>query len=367
MAIELDVLEDIPLAQHCSLELGGSARYFVDVDHENVLFEALKWAEQKRLRVAVLGGGTNLVVADQGFDGLVIKISTRGVELRRKGAIAELTVAAGELWDPIVDLTVKERLAGIECLSGIPGLAGSTVIQNVGAYGQEVSQTVTRVDVLDRHTRRKERLSSEKCDFAYRDSFFKTFPESKIVLSVEFRLVPEGAPMISYPDIERHLKIAKGVPTLRQVRETVLNLRRKKSMIYEVKDENRRSVGSFFCNPIVSVQEATRIARRAIDFSFARTEEEIPKYPVDRDKVKLSAAWLIEGAGFLRGLRKGNVGISPNHALALVHYGNGSTSELIDLAKSIRQAVRSRYGVLLQPEPTFLGFENDPFSASNAP
>jgi UDP-N-acetylmuramate dehydrogenase len=230
MVIELDVLEDTPLAQHCSLELGGPARYFIDVSHKMALLEALKWAEQKRLKVAVLGGGTNLVIADQGFDGLVIKMSIRGVELRRKGAFAELTAAAGEIWDPLVELAVQEDLAGIECLSGIPGLAGSTVIQNVGAYGQEISQTIARISVLDRLTRREERLGPEACCFAYRDSYFKRFPESRIVLSVVFKLFPEGAPTLNYPDIKRELRIVKAVPTLRQVRKTVQNLRRKKSM-----------------------------------------------------------------------------------------------------------------------------------------
>jgi len=364
MAIELDVLEEIPLAQHCSLELGGPARYFIDVDQKIALIEALKWAEEKRLRVAVLGGGTNLVIADQGFDGLVIKMSIRGVELRRNGAFAELNVAAGELWDPLVELSVQEGLAGIECLSGIPGLAGSTVIQNVGAYGQEVSQTVVKVIVFDRLKRREQGLCPKACDFSYRDSCFKRFPESRIVLSVIFKLSPEGTPMYGYPDVKRELRVARAVPTVRQVRETVQNLRRRKSMLYAKNDENHRSVGSFFCNPIVSPQESSRIVRRAVDFSIARKEEEIPKYPVGRDRIKLSAAWLIENAGFPKGFRKGNVGISTNHALALVHHGGGSTSELVELAKNIQQGVMSRFGVLLQPEPTFLGFENNPFFES---
>jgi len=365
MAIEIDVLENIPLKQHCSLELGGPARYFVDVSQKIALFEALRWAERKRLKIAVLGSGTNLIVADQGFDGLVIKMSIRGVELRRNEGFVELTAAAGEPWDPLVELSVQKGIAGIECLSGIPGLAGSTVVQNIGAYGQEVSQTVTRVSVFNRETKKEEELNPEACGFAYRDSCIKRHPDSRIVLSVVYRLFPGGPPTLSYPDVQRELAVANTVPSLRQVRETVQNLRRTKSMIYAKGDQNHRSVGSFFCNPVVSLREFNAITRRAIDFANVQRDEEIPKYPVGQNRVKLSAAWLIESAGFSRGFRKGNVGISTNHALALVHHGGGSTSELIELAKSIRQAVVSRFGVLLQPEPTLLGFGKNPFIESN--
>jgi UDP-N-acetylmuramate dehydrogenase len=362
MTSEFAVQENVPLAPLCSLQLGGSARYFVAANDSSAVIEALNWAERQNVPVAILGGGTNVVVADQGFDGLVIAILSKGVTVDRGQSTARLTVMAGEKWDSVVELAVQENLAGIECLSGIPGLAGSTVVQNVGAYGQEVSQVVGEVTVLDRKTRKEKRLGPADCLFDYRDSSFKQHPQSYVILSVSIELKPGGIPTLNYPELERNLGVQRGVPTLRQVREAVQNLRRAKSMLCEQNDENGRSVGSFFSNPIVPVQEAQRVTRLAIETEIARTEKDIPLFPVSGNRVKFAAAWLIEAAGFRKGYRVGNVGISSRHALALVHHGNGSTSEIIELAKKIRGTVKSRFGIPLEPEPTFLGFARSPLS-----
>jgi UDP-N-acetylmuramate dehydrogenase len=362
MTSEFTVRENVSLAPLCSLQLGGCARYFVAANESSTVIEALNWAERRNVPVAILGGGTNVVVADQGFDGLVIAILSKGVTVNRQQSTAKITAMAGEKWDSIVELAVQENLAGIECLSGIPGLAGSTVVQNVGAYGQEVSQVITEVTVLDRKTREEKRLRPVECRFDYRDSSFKQHPQSYVILSVSIELRPDGIPTLNYPELERHLGVQRGAPTLPQVREAVQNLRRAKSMLCEQNDENCRSVGSFFCNPIITRKEAQQVTRLAIESEVARTEKEIPQFPVDGNRVKFAAAWLIEAAGFGKGYRMGNVGISSRHALALVHHGNGSTSEIIELAKKIRSTVKSRFGILLEPEPTFLGFARNPLS-----
>ncbi|MBN1652999.1 MAG: UDP-N-acetylmuramate dehydrogenase [Deltaproteobacteria bacterium] len=363
---DIAVREDIPLAPYCSLELGGTARFFVSVNDSAELIEAFKWADRKRLRVVILGGGTNLVVADQGFDGLVIKMEMKGVTIKRQGSYTKLTASAGEAWDRLVEFSVREKLAGIECLSGIPGLAGSTVVQNVGAYGQEVSQSVVEVVVVDRRTRRERTLQPLECGFDYRASWFKKNPHSMAIVSVSFALRPDGAATLTYPELISEFRAKSGLPSLLHVREAIIDLRRSKSMLYEIGDENRRSVGSFFCNPILSRQEARKISRFAVERSLIRTEEEIPLYSYDQGRVKLSAAWLIEAAGFSKGYRDGNVGISSRHALALVHHGGGTTSELIDFANLIRRTVKRLFGILLRPEPTFLGFAHDPLVESEA-
>jgi UDP-N-acetylmuramate dehydrogenase len=301
-------------------------------------------------------------------------MAQRGVGSERRGDRDELwTVAAGEPWDPLVERAVAAGLAGIECLSGIPGTAGATPIQNVGAYGQEVSEVVESVRVLDRASLEERELAPEECAFGYRDSRFRREPERFAVLAATFRLARGGEPALRYPELARSVAAAGGErPSLEAVRRTVLALRRSKSMVIEPGDENRRSVGSFFVNPVLPAAEAEAVAERAVAAGAARDPSEVPSFaagPVPAGSagpaglVKLSAGWLIEHAGFPKGTRRGAVGISSRHALALVHHGGGSTADLLRLAREVRRAVQDRFGVTLQPEPVFLGFgEKDPLS-----
>jgi len=251
------VVENVPLAPLCTMRVGGPARLFLEARDEREALDALEWAERRSLPLRVLGGGSNLVVADAGVDGVVLKVGLRGVSTREAEGMVELTAAAGEPWDALVRHAVEQGWAGLECLSGIPGLVGATPIQNVGAYGQEVSDTVTAVRALDRGAGRIVTLRPEECGFAYRDSVFKSrAPDRYVVLSVTYRLVPGGAPTVRYPELQRHLE-SRGIasPSLPDVRESVLSIRRSKSMVLEDGDPNRRSCGSFFVNPIVTAEE----------------------------------------------------------------------------------------------------------------
>lgn len=333
----------VALAPCSTLELGGDAEHFVEAEDEATIVEALRWAAERGAPVTILGGGSNVVIADEGVRGLVIRIATRGIEI--DPASGRVVVAAGEPWDPIVALAVGEGLAGIECLSGIPGLAGATPIQNVGAYGQEVAETIESVRVLDRTTFEVGTLTPEACDFAYRDSRFKRHPDRFVVLGVTFALRPRGAPAVRYAELQRALA-GEVVPTLARVRDTVIALRRAKSMGIDPDDENRRSVGSFFTNPIVDADTAARVLG---------VHPDAPHWPAAEGRTKLAAGWLIERAGIRRGERAGTVGVSSRHALALVHHGGGRTADLLQLAARIRAAVRDAFGITLVPEPVFLG------------
>ena len=353
-AVALEIRDDVPLAPLTTLELGGRARHFVDAADDAAIIEALRWADSRQLPVALLGGGSNLVVADAGFPGLMIRIGTRGRRFERGSNQVALTATAGEPWDDLVAETVARDLAGLECLSGIPGLVGATPIQNVGAYGQEVADTIRSVRVLERGTLQIRELVPADCAFGYRDSRFKREPERFVVLAVTFGLRPGGAPTLRYRELSEALA-GSPKPGLAETRSAVLRLRRAKSMVIAEDDPNRRSVGSFFTNPIVSAAEAAEVATRAHSAGLFADGTDLPRWPADGGRVKLSAGWLIEHAGFIKGLRRGPVGISAAHALALVHHGGGSTSALVDLAREIRDTVRTRFGVTLVPEPTFLG------------
>jgi UDP-N-acetylmuramate dehydrogenase len=373
---------DVPLAPLTSLGLGGRARFFVEARDGEALAAALAWAREEGHPAVVLGGGSNVVVADTGVGGLVVRIAQRGVVAEPvregRGDRDELwTVAAGEPWDPLVARAVAAGLAGIECLSGIPGTAGATPIQNVGAYGQEVAEVIESVRVLDRESLEERELAPEECGFAYRDSRFRREPGRFAVLAATFRLARGGEPALRYPELARAVAAGGGRPTLEAVRGTVLALRRSKSMVIEEGDENRRSVGSFFVNPVLPAVEAEAVVERALAAGAARDPSEVPRFAAGPEsgrldpsvgpaeasapKVKLSAGWLIERAGFPKGTRRGPVGISSRHALALVHHGGGSTADLLSLAREVRQGVHDRFGVTLRPEPVFLGFgEGDP-------
>ncbi|MCC6872959.1 MAG: UDP-N-acetylmuramate dehydrogenase [Sandaracinaceae bacterium] len=351
--------ENVPLAPRTTLELGGPARWYLQARREGTLVEGLRWAESRGIRVAILGGGSNLVVPDEGFDGLVIDVQMQGHVLRRTdGDRVLFDVAAGESWDDFVAYAVANGLAGIECLAGIPGRVGATPIQNVGAYGQEVRETIRGVRVLERGTYAITTLDNEECNFDYRDSRFKREPDRFVVLSVLFALAPEGAPAVRYAELEKAL--AGTAPSLSVVRETILRLRRAKSMVLDPDDENRRSAGSFFMNPIVDTASAERVVGAALREGIVSDASQVPRWDAGPGRVKLAAGWLVEKSGMQRGLRNGHVGLSSKHALALVHHGGGTTAELIAFAERVRASVRSRFGVELEREPVLLGARPTP-------
>jgi UDP-N-acetylmuramate dehydrogenase len=352
------VAHDVPLAPLTTLELGGPARHLLVATDDATVIEALGWAAARSLPVLVLGGGSNLVIADAGFPGLVIRMAARGVSFDREPDAVTLRAEAGEPWDPLVAETVRRGLAGLECLSGIPGSTGATPIQNVGAYGQEVAACIRAVRVVDRRTLEVSELSAERCAFAYRQSVFKRQPDRWIVLGVTFALRPGGAATVRYRELALALApAAAGAagPTLEEVRRTVLRLRRSKSMVIDPADPNRRSAGSFFTNPILATAEADRLVARLVAEGLVSEAAEVPRFAAGDGRVKLSAGWLIERAGFTKGLRRGAVGISSRHALALVHHGGGTTAALLALADEVRGAVARRFGVALVPEPVLVG------------
>jgi UDP-N-acetylmuramate dehydrogenase len=343
---------DVALAPYCTLGVGGPARWFVEARDEATVRGALDWAKARGRPLRVLGGGSNLVVADAGVDALVVRVDLRGVTTRETAGALEVTAAAGEPWDALVAHVVERGWAGVECLSGIPGLVGATPIQNVGAYGQEVSETLAAVRALDTATGRVLTLTNDECRFAYRDSRFKSAePGRHVVLAVTYRLTPGGAPCLRYAEVARHLA-SRGVarPTLADVRESVVAIRRAKSMVIDAGDENRRSCGSFFTNAIVSAADADRVARLAGDPSM-------PRWPERDGRVKLSSAWLIERAGFGRGDREGPVGLPTRHALAVVAHDGARASDVVAFARRVTDAVDARFGIRLTPEPVFWGFD----------
>jgi len=342
--------EHVLLAPYCTLGVGGSARFFVDAEDEATVTDAWTWARSRGVALSVLGGGSNLVVGDAGVDGLVVRVGVRGIETVDTGHEVVVSVGAGEPWDPLVAVTVECGWAGLECLSGIPGLVGATPIQNVGAYGQEVAETLVALRALDTRSGRVVRLTHTDCRFAYRDSLFKSGePGRFIVLDVTYRLRRGGEPTLRYDEVKRHVE-RRGLhrPSLADVRTSVIAIRRSKSMVIDPGDENARSCGSFFTNPIVSVAEADRV-------QAVTGEPVMPRYPQADGRVKLAAAWLIEHAGFSKGQRDGAVGLSTRHALAVVAHAGATASDVIAFARRIQHDVEARFGVRLTPEPVFWG------------
>jgi UDP-N-acetylmuramate dehydrogenase len=337
------------LSELTTLRLGGPARAIVEARSEAELLAAVREAEGPLLLVA---GGSNLVIADDGFPGTVLRVLTGGVEERKRAGRIELTVQAGEDWEPFVARCVAEGLAGVESLSGIPGSVGATPIQNVGAYGQEVAETIVSVRVLDRERDAVEELPAGDCGFAYRSSAFKRHPGRWVVLSVTFALERrELSAPLTYAELARTLAVApgEGAP-LADVRAAVLGLRRGKGMVLDAADPDTVSAGSFFTNPILEEEAFAALERRAAE------QGRPPRFPEPEGRVKTSAAWLIERAGFERGHGDpSGIAISGKHTLALTNRGAGTTAELLALAREIAGGVRERFGVSLEPEPTLVG------------
>lgn len=341
----LEVKQDINLAGFTTLGIGGNARFFVRAKTETHVTEAVKFAETNSLKLFVLGGGSNVLVSDAGFDGLVLQIGVKGIELRENGAI---TAAAGEDWDDFVAHCVRNDLAGVECLSGIPGLVGGTPVQNVGAYGQEVSETIVSVRCFDRAKHTFVTLARGECGFTYRTSIFNSTERDRyIVLSVSYSLVPGGAPKIAYPELERAIaNSTTKSTTLREVRDKILEIRRAKSMVIDADDPNSKSAGSFFKNPIVEKDKFEEMRIKYAKMPFFEFGESF----------KIPAAWLIENAGFHKGFTHGDAGISSKHTLALINRGGATAAELISLKQKIEQGVWAEFDIELQMEPVFVGF-----------
>ncbi|MBI4953622.1 MAG: UDP-N-acetylmuramate dehydrogenase [Myxococcales bacterium] len=350
--------EQVSLAAHTTLGVGGPARYWLEAEDDAAVVRALAWAAGRGLAVTTLGGGSNVLVADRGLDALVLRPRMLGLSVEREPDALVVEVGAGRAWDELVAWSVAEGAAGLECLSGIPGEVGAAPIQNIGAYGQEVGAVVLAVRVVDRATGATEEVPAARCAFGYRDSAFKREPGRSVVTAVRFRLAlgraAEPAP-VAYAELATAL--GPGPRTLADVRRTVLELRRKKSMVHDPADENARSAGSFFVNPSVSAETALRVAELAAP--LLGPGERMPRHPTSDGRVKLAAAWLIERSGLPRGTLRGRVGLSPRHALALGNRGGASAAELVAFAAEVRARVRERFGVALEPEVRLLGFTDE--------
>ncbi|OIV39264.1 UDP-N-acetylenolpyruvoylglucosamine reductase [Mangrovactinospora gilvigrisea] len=356
----MQATENAPLAPLTTLRCGGPARRLVEPETDAEVAEALADAERRGDPLLVLGGGSNLVVAESGFPGTVLRLATRGIEIDRSAGV--LTAAAGERWTDVVDAAVDAGLAGIECLAGIPGSAGATPIQNVGAYGQEVAETVTEVVALDRRTGATVAVPAAECRFAYRDSLFKQLAavgdQRYVVLRVRYALQDAGgrsAP-IAYDQTARALGVALGdqVP-LGTAAEAVLALRRSKSMVLDPDDHDSWSAGSFFTNPVVDGPGRVAFLERVRTRLGAETAEAAPNWPAPGGRTKLSAAWLIERAGFPKGYGTGPAGISTKHTLALTNRGGATAEDVLALAREVRDGVREAFGVQLVNEPVLVG------------
>lgn len=340
----MEFREQVPLAPYTTFKIGGPARWFAEAETEAEILEAVDFARSRDLALFPLGGGSNLLVSDEGFAGLVLRIGLKGIGQQDD----MFHVAAGEDWDGFVMHAVERGYAGIECLAGIPGTAGGTPIQNVGAYGQEVSETVTRVRVLNLGTLKFEEFSNADCGFSYRRSVFNTTERGKyIVTGVSYKLRKNVMPQFSYADLKRYFQSCAASPSLREVSDAVREIRRGKGMYIVPGDPDCRSAGSFFKNPIVSSERYAHIA--------ARQAGEVPHYPAADGSVKIPAAWLLERAGFHKGFAMGAAGISSRHTLALVNRGSAKAADIFALRDRIIVDVEARFGIHLEPEPVLLG------------
>ncbi|MFE9127908.1 UDP-N-acetylmuramate dehydrogenase [Streptomyces sp. NPDC007148] len=345
-------LHDAPLAPLTTFRLGGPATRLITATTDAEVIAAVREADGAGTPLLLIGGGSNLVIGDKGFEGTALRIATDGFRLDG----TELELAAGEVWTDAVARTVEAGLAGVECLAGIPGSAGATPIQNVGAYGQEVSSTISEVIAYDRRTQETVTLSNAECAFSYRHSRFKADPERFVVLRVRFRL--EDAQGLSgpvkYAETARALGVGPGdrVP-LAAARETVLKLRASKGMVLDPEDHDTWSAGSFFTNPILADEEFAAFRARVSERLGEGTEP--PAYAAGEGHTKTSAAWLIDKAGFTKGYGTGPARISTKHTLALTNRGGATTEDLLALAREVVAGVRDAFGVTLVNEPVTVG------------
>jgi UDP-N-acetylmuramate dehydrogenase len=349
------LLENIPLAPLTTIKIGGPARYFVEARNIGEIQEAVAFTRSHNLPLFVLGGGSNLLVADAGWPGLVLKVFVQGIDQRSghdEDGRTLFDAGAGESWDKFVSNAVMARCAGVECLSGIPGSVGGTPVQNVGAYGQEVSETIASVQVLDLKDNQVRELCPEACEFSYRSSIFNTTERGRfIVLRVTYALTPGGSPRITYADLKRHFEGRETLPDLAETREAVRHIRALKGMLIVPGDPDCQSAGSFFKNPVLTAEQHEDLKKRAAARGFT-----LPNYPALETRKKVSAAWLVERSGFARGFGSGRVGISTRHALAIVNHGGATALDVIALKDQIQHRVEEIWGVHLEPEPVMVGF-----------
>jgi UDP-N-acetylmuramate dehydrogenase len=345
------------LAPYTTLHLGGPPARLLELTDEAALVDAVAAADAAGEPLLVLGGGSNVVVADDGFPGTVLLVRTTGVERVDGGGKVVLTVAAGEDWDTFVARCVADGLAGVECLSGIPGSVGATPIQNVGAYGQDVAETIVRVRAYDRQTREIVALEAADCAFTYRHSRFKEEPGRFVILDVSFALDrSDVSRSLRYVELARALDVPIGASApLAEVRDAVLALRASKGMVLDEADHDTWSAGSFFTNPILTLEEFTALDERVL--AQLGPDARLPRYPERDGRLKTSAAWLIERAGFTKGHPgpRGDAAISSKHTLALTNRGAARTEDLVALAREVARGVHDTFGVSLVPEPVFVG------------
>ncbi|MDR3764396.1 MAG: UDP-N-acetylmuramate dehydrogenase [Acidobacteriota bacterium] len=348
----MEIQENIPLASWTTLGVGGNAMYFAVAFAEDEVREALEFVQRRNVPFFVLGGGSNLLVSDRGFPGLVLRIAIGGIEPRQESSGVVFRAGAGVEWDSLVERTVAANCAGLECLSGIPGSVGGTPVQNVGAYGQEVASSIVRVEGVEIASARKVAFSREECGFHYRHSRFNQQDAGRYILTfVEYALRPGGEPQLAYTDLKRHFAdtLAAGArPSLAEVRQGVLEIRRRKGMVFDENDPDSHSAGSFFKNPVVSREEYARIA--------ATSTVPVPHYDAPEGRIKLAAAWLIEQSGISRGFALGPAAVSGKHTLALTNRGGATATDIVRLKEHVEAQVLGRFGVQLQPEPVLLGF-----------
>ena len=356
----MTILENVALAQYTTLGVGGPARWFVETGDEEEILSALRFARARGVPCFILGGGSNLLVSDQGFNGVVVRVAGGALDWAQAGdGTASITAGAGAEWDAVVRLAVEKNGAGVECLAGIPGSVGGTPVQNVGAYGQEVSHSIVRVRALDLAAAKAVDLVAAECGFGYRRSLFNTTERRRYAITrVEYKLAIGAKPLLEYRDVKNYFA-EHGVaqPTLAQTADAVREIRARKGMLLVADDADSRSAGSFFKNPVVRVEEVRRLAAIA-----GCRVADVPQFPAgwgyqpEDCVVKLSAAWLIELAGFQKGFAMGRAGLSTKHVLAIVNRGGATAAEIVALRDAVIEGVWARTAVRLEQEPVLLGF-----------
>ena len=346
------IQENVPLAPLTTMKVGGYSRYLAAAQTRAEVLEGVGFSRAHNLPLFVLGGGSNVIVSDRGWPGITLKIDIPGIEETRHGDAVIFRVGAGEEWDKFVAHAVARSCAGVECLSGIPGSVGATPVQNVGAYGQEVSDTIQSVFVLDLHDMKIMEFSNKACQFSYRTSIFNTAESGRyIILEVTYKLTPDGEPCLRYADIKNYFSDRRTTPTLSEVRHAVRHIRAGKGMLIEPGENDCRSAGSFFKNPVLTAEQYEELSARAKLRGL-----KIHSYPALEAHHKVSAAWLVEHSGFARGHGSGPAGISRKHTLAIVNRGNATAADIVELKTKIQERVSELWGIQLQSEPVFVGF-----------
>ncbi len=355
----MTILEDVSLAQYTTLGVGGPARWYVEARTDHDLLQAVRFARAQSVPFFVLGGGSNLLVSDGGFPGVVIRIAndTLAIHALTNSGTAFIEADAGVAWDAVVGAAVEQNAAGIECLAGIPGSVGGTPVQNVGAYGQEVSGTIFEVHAIDLEAEQRVRFSQAECGFSYRRSIFNSTQQGRYAIThVQYQLKLDQAPQLAYRDVKQYFA-ERGVahPSLDETAAAVREIRARKGMLLSAGDSDSRSAGSFFKNPVVPAEKVPGLAAIA-----GCHPDEVPQFPAGAGQpggaVKLSAAWLIERAGFHKGFRMGQAGISSKHTLALVNLGGALAAEIVALRDAVMHGVEQRFAIRLEQEPVALGF-----------